>query len=65
MISPRIFELEWYRLHRKYEERIKRGGPDGDYVIGDDAWNRKFPDRAEYVESSMRAARQASKPTPL
>lgn len=59
MTNPRLFELEWYRQHGKHPERIKRGSPGGDYVIGDEAWHRKYPEKLEPIEALMQEARQA------
>ena len=60
MTSPRLFELEWYLRHGKYPERIKRGSPGGDYVIGDVAWHRNHPEKLEPIEALMREALTAS-----
>ncbi|WP_047933268.1 hypothetical protein [Pseudomonas putida] len=59
MNNPRLFELEWYRQHGKYPERIRRDSPGGDYVIGDEAWHRKFPEKREPIEALMLKARKA------
>jgi hypothetical protein len=52
--GPRLRELEWYRRHGSYLQRIATDGSGAQYVIGDWAWNRHHPDMTEEIELRMR-----------
>jgi len=47
----RTLEVEWYREHGKFPKRIVMGRH-GEYVIGDQSWN-KYPWSFEPIEESM------------
>lgn len=49
-------EVEWYRRHGKYPERIRRCGSGELYVVGDWAWERHHPDKPEPIEFRMQLA---------
>lgn len=46
-------EVEWYRQHGKYPERIVRDDRGHLYVVGDWAWNARHPTKREQVEGRM------------
>lgn len=50
-------EVEWYRRHGKYPERIKPDSAGVLYVIGDLSWNMNRPDKLERIESAMSAGK--------
>ena len=49
-------EVEWYRRHGRYPERIRRDLSGTAYVIGDWSWNRNHPNKSEVIEYRMKAA---------
>lgn len=46
-------EVEWYRKNGRHKDRLTRSTEGNVYVISDWSWNRKHPDRKEWVESDM------------
>lgn len=46
-------EVEWYRRHGKYRERICRDSMGREYVVGDWSWNRLHPEHQEHIEHRM------------
>jgi hypothetical protein len=55
MNNIRRKELEWYKEHGKYKDRIHARHKDSEYVIGDFSWNKKNPERPEYIEVYMKS----------
>ena len=52
-MSIRESELDWYKKHGKYKERITKDANNNPYVIGDFSWNAGNKDRIEFVEPKM------------
>jgi len=48
--EPRITELNWYARYGKYPDRIAHTSIGKEYMEGDWSWNRRNPDKIEYVE---------------
>lgn len=46
-------EVEWYRKHGKWHDRIRVTSDGVKFVVGDWSWNRSHPRRKEYVEDAM------------
>jgi len=51
--NPREIELQWYREHGLYLERIVLDGKGELYVIGDRDWNRLNNGKIEYFERKV------------
>jgi hypothetical protein len=49
-------EIDWYRKHGKYADRIVKDSHGKQYMIGDWAWNRSRHNRQEWVEAAFRAS---------
>ena len=56
MLDQRPIEVDWYRQHGKYPQRIARDSRGTEYVIGDAAWNARHEWAKERVEPQMRRA---------
>lgn len=52
--SPQGAEVEWYRAHGRFSERIRTDNRGHPYVIGDDGWNLN-PRRYEPIEARMKS----------
>ena len=53
MEDQRHKELQWYKKHGKYKDRVTTDSVGQPYVIGDWAWNRMHPYNYEHIEEKM------------
>jgi hypothetical protein len=49
-------EIDWYRKHGKYADRIVKDSHGKQYMIGDWAWNRARHNRQEWFEPAFRGS---------
>lgn len=56
MADVQAREVEWYRRHGRYPERVRVSGDGRYYVVGDWSWNRLRATKPEFVEPRMHAA---------
>jgi len=47
-------EVDWYKRHGRYAERIRLDASDHEYVEGDWSWNRTYLKNPEHIEDRMR-----------
>ena len=48
-------EIDWYRQHGKYPERITTDNRGVFYIVGDWSWHRLHPTQREPIEARMKA----------
>ncbi len=53
MIDQQETEVIWYLKNGAYPERIVYDGRGFKYVVGDQCWNLKHPNKREHVEGLM------------
>ena len=53
VVEQMTYEVEWYREHGKYPDRIKLDSFGREYVEGDIAWNRQNHYRQETIRKPL------------
>lgn len=51
--EQRAYEVQWYRVHGKYPDRVKQDHLGHDYVEHDNLWNRRNHFRKETIKDKL------------
>lgn len=52
--TVREAEVEWYRKHGRYKDRITEDTDGKKYVIGDESWNAQHHNAVEYIDNKIK-----------
>jgi len=52
-IEVMTYEVQWYRKHGKYQDRVQLDDLGNEHVICDVTWNRRNPFRRESVRQQL------------
>ncbi len=52
-LEQAAYEVQWYRMHGKHTDRIRKDTRGNKYVMSDFLWNDRYPKRREHVKDRI------------